>query len=415
MINRQTVRVFKPFREEGKALEANKDTIVLPGVFTTGIRLDIVNEAVKNVSKNRRQGHAVNYDAGMKHSAESWGTGRAVSRIPRVGGSGSHRSGQGAFGNMCRKGRMFAPIRIWRRWHRKVNIKHKRYATASALAASAILPLVQSRGHRVDGVPELPLVIDNAVESIERTNEAVRFLKDVGAYADVRKVVDTIGLRAGRGKLRNRRYRSRRGPLIVYNGINVPLIRAVRNIPGVETLHVSRLNLLQLAPGGHVGRFIIWTADAFKALNNIYGTRRYGAPLKSGFVLPRAEVTNPDLARVINSNQIQSAVRPQQKNKRTHSVQKKNPLVNRQAHDDLNPNARLLREAARTANEAARKRREEFVAQNRKLDASQRKIVKERKTNSRKWISSVNAHVEQSFVAAKTEEERLKKLERQIA
>jgi len=302
------------------------------------------------MSKNRRQGHAVDYWAGMKHSAKSWGTGRAVSRIPRVAGSGSHRSGQGAFGNMCRKGRMFAPIRIWRRWHRKVNIRHKRYATASALAASAILPLVQSRGHRVDQVPEFPLVIDNAVESIERTAEAVRFLKDVGAYADVRKVVDTLGLRAGRGKLRNRRFRSRRGPLIVYNGINVPLLRAVRNIPGVETLHVSRLNLLQLAPGGHVGRFIIWTADAFKALNNIFGTQRYASTLKSGFVLPRAEVTNPDLARVINSNQIQSAIRAQSGNKTNHSVQKKNPLVNKKALHDLNPAAKIQREAAKAAN-----------------------------------------------------------------
>jgi large subunit ribosomal protein L4e len=153
MINRQAVRVYKPFREEGKVLEVNKETIVLPGVFATGVRLDIVNDAHSNIAKNRRQGHAVNYDAGMKHSAKSWGTGRAVSRIPRVAGSGTHRSGQGAFGNMCRKGRMFAPIRIWRKWHRKVNIKHKRFATASAIAASAILPLVQSRGHRVDQVP----------------------------------------------------------------------------------------------------------------------------------------------------------------------------------------------------------------------------------------------------------------------
>jgi len=29
----------------------------------------------------------------MSHSAESWGTGRAVARIPRVAGSGTHRSG----------------------------------------------------------------------------------------------------------------------------------------------------------------------------------------------------------------------------------------------------------------------------------------------------------------------------------
>lgn len=83
----------------------------------------------------------------MKHSAESWGTGRAVARIPRVSGSGTHRAGQGAFGNMCRKGRMFAPLKTWRRWHRKVNLKQRRHAVASALAASALVPLVIARGN----------------------------------------------------------------------------------------------------------------------------------------------------------------------------------------------------------------------------------------------------------------------------
>eukprot|EP00919_Chromeraceae_sp_WS-2016_P037876 GHVR01090437.1.p1 GENE.GHVR01090437.1~~GHVR01090437.1.p1 ORF type:complete len:100 (-),score=3.97 GHVR01090437.1:866-1165(-) len=97
----------------------------------------------------------------MKHSAESWGTGRAVARIPRVGGSGTSRSGQAAFGNMCRKGRMFAPLRIWRKWHRRTNLRQKRFAVATAIAASAILPLVEARGHRVNKIPELPLVIDN--------------------------------------------------------------------------------------------------------------------------------------------------------------------------------------------------------------------------------------------------------------
>jgi large subunit ribosomal protein L4e len=165
---------------------------------------------------------------------------------------------------MCRKGRMFAPLRIWRKWHRKTNLKQRKFAVATALAASAILPLVQARGHRLNQVPELPLVIDNSVETIERTKEAVRFLRDIGAFDDVRKVANSIKVRAGLGKLRNRRYRSRRGPLVVYSGNNVPLVRALRNIPGVETVHVSRLNLLQLAPGGHVGRFVVWTEGAFK-------------------------------------------------------------------------------------------------------------------------------------------------------
>jgi len=37
---------------------------------------------------------------------------------------------------------MFAPLKTWRRWHRKVNLKQKRHAVASALAASSITPLV---------------------------------------------------------------------------------------------------------------------------------------------------------------------------------------------------------------------------------------------------------------------------------
>ena len=83
---------------------------------------------------------------GSQTSAESWGTGRAVARIPRVRGGGTHRSGQGAFGNMCRGGRMFAPTKTWRRWHRKININQRRYALCSAIAATGIPALVMSKG-----------------------------------------------------------------------------------------------------------------------------------------------------------------------------------------------------------------------------------------------------------------------------
>ena len=53
-----------------------------------------------NMRKNKRQPYAVSAIAGHQTSAESWGTGRAVARIPRVRGGGTHRSGQGAFGNV---------------------------------------------------------------------------------------------------------------------------------------------------------------------------------------------------------------------------------------------------------------------------------------------------------------------------
>ena len=65
-----------------------------------------------------------------------------------MSGGGTNRSGQGAFGNMCRGGRMFAPTKTWRRWHRHINVNQRRYALCSALAASAVPALIMAKGIR---------------------------------------------------------------------------------------------------------------------------------------------------------------------------------------------------------------------------------------------------------------------------
>lgn len=281
--------------------------------------------------------------AGHQTSAESWGTGRAVARIPRVGGSGTHRSGQAAFGNMCRGGRMFAPTKVWRRWHVKVNQNQRRFAVVSALAASALPSLVLARGHRVEEVEEVPLVIADAAESFRKTKEAVALLKGLGAYNDVVKVSNSRKLRAGKGKLRNRRHRQRRGPLVVYNNDN-GIVRAFRNIPGVEVVNVTRLNLLQLAPGGHLGRFVIWTEGAFARLDEVFGTFDKASVQKKDYFLPTAKISNPDVTRIINSSEIQSVVRAAgPKTQKRPWTQHKNPLTNKLVLFRLNPYAKTLR------------------------------------------------------------------------
>lgn len=128
------------------------------------------------------------YCLGHQTSAESWGTGRAVARIPRVRGGGTHRSGQGAFGNMCRGGRMFAPTKTYRRWHRKINVNQRRYALVSAIAASGVPALVQSKGHIIDGVSEFPLVVSDEVQKLQKTKQAVVFLRRMKIWADIQKV-----------------------------------------------------------------------------------------------------------------------------------------------------------------------------------------------------------------------------------
>ena len=283
----------------------------------------------------------------------SWGTGRAVARIPRVGGGGSGRSGQGAFGNMCRKGRMFAPTKIWRRWHRKVNVAQRRYAVASALAASAVPALVMARGHKIDAVPEIPLVVRGAA-GLTKTKDAVALLGGVGALDDVARVVDSKKLRAGRGKMRNRRYVQRRGPLVIYSDDDEETARAFRNIAGVDLVHIDRLNLLQLAPGGHMGRFCVWTEKAFVRLDKLFGASvGAAAELKKEFSLARAPMLNADLARLINSTDVQAVLRPALRDRRL-SRQKKNvsacaAAAPREARSGeapgLEPHARLGRRA----------------------------------------------------------------------
>jgi large subunit ribosomal protein L4e len=310
----------------------------MPGVFSVPIRNDLVHFVHSNLAKNRRQGHAVYWLAGQEHSAESWGTGRAVARIPRISGSGTHRSGQATFGNMCRSARMFAPLKIWRKWHAKANITQRRHAVASALAASACAPLVMARGHRVNNVPELPLVLDNL--SSENTKQLLSTLKNFGRGDDLAKVRRSKQTRQGTGKYRNSRYVMRKGPLIVYGDANADVRKYGRNLPGVDLCHVSRLNILQLAPGGHLGRFVVFTEDAFRALNNQYGTNKAECTERTGYHINRHVMNCADLSRIINSDQVQAKLRAQRTSVRAHDKTKKNPLKNKVMALKLNPFAR---------------------------------------------------------------------------
>lgn len=336
---RPTVSVFS-YEDSDKVLK----TTPLPDVFATPIRPDVINFVHTQIRKNSRQAYAVKYEAGMQTAAESWGTGRAVSRIPRVPGGGTHRAGQGAFGNMCRGGRMFAPTKVWRKWHRKIARGQRRYAVTSALAASAIPALVMARGHRISKLPELPLVLGDGIESIKKTKQAMQCMDVFGLAAELEKVKSSKKIRAGKGKMRNRRYVMRRGPLVVHaEDSKVAGLRlAFRNIPGVELAHVDRLNLLQLAPGGHVGRLIIWTEDAFEKLNAVFGTREKKSELKQHFSLPRTIMMNADLGRLINSDEVQKVVRPM-KRQRKVPPKKVNPLKNKKVMQKLNPYSDTLR------------------------------------------------------------------------
>ena len=387
---RQVARVFSVNQPNTVVSE-----VALPAVFSAPIRDDIVHFVHYNLNKNRRQAYAVDPEAGMLYNAESWGTGRAVARIPRVGGSGTHRSGQAAFGNMCRGGRMFNPTTTWRRWHRKVNLTQRRHAVASAIAASAVPALVMARGHKVNSLAEIPFVVDS-FSGITKTQQMVEKLNNLGLEEELLKVKNSRKVRTGQGKYRNRRYRMKKGPLVIYDNNDQTLINPARGIQGVETCHVDRLNILQLAPGGHIGRLLVWTRSAFERLNHLFGT--YDAPAKGkrGYRLERHTLQNANLARIINSNEVQSVVRPVQRNVRLHDRQKRNPLTNAALMNRLNPFDKERKAAVRKSVEAN-------VANKATRLNARRAARKTNRKHGRKFIS--NYHNELSGANARTEKE----------
>ncbi|XP_057849651.2 large ribosomal subunit protein uL4z-like [Cryptomeria japonica] len=145
----------------------------------------------------------------------------------------------------------------------------------------------------------------------------------------------------------------------------ISFVRAFKNLPGVEVACVDRLNLLKLAPGGHLGRFIIWTKFAFEKLDAVFGTFEKESLQKKGYELPRSKMVNSDLARIVNSDEVQSVVRPIQRDVKRKPL-KKNPLKNLGALLKLNPYAKTARRMALLAEAERVKARHEKLDKKRK-------------------------------------------------
>lgn len=170
--------------------------------------------------------------------------------------------------------------------------------------------------------------------------------------------------------MRNRRRIQRQGPLIVYSKDD-GLRKAFRNIPGVQTMSVDRLNLLKLAPGGQVGRFIVWTESAFKRLNELFGSWKKSSTLKQGYNLPQPKMANTDLGRLLKSEEIRKVLRAPRK-KVFRRVRRLNPLSNTRQLVKLNPYAEVVKRRALLALEKRKAERQATFAKHRKITLSKK-------------------------------------------
>jgi len=261
--------------------------VELPAVFSEEFRPDLIKKAVLSLQSRRFQPKGASKLAGKDTSAESWGPGHGVSRVPRIKtGRRAARVPQ-AVG-----GRRAHPPKAEKELLKKINKKERWKALRSAIAATADPSLVKARGHKFSEDVSLPIVVENALVTLSKTADVEAFLKAVGIWEDVLRA-KRKKVRAGRGKMRGRRYRRKKSVLFVISGDEMPaaegkeekeegqsersergggllpLERSARNLPGVDVCRVAALNVELLAPGTHPGRLTVWTEDAISKLGSL--------------------------------------------------------------------------------------------------------------------------------------------------
>jgi large subunit ribosomal protein L4e len=251
--------------------------IELPPHFEEEVRPDLIRRAVIAIWTHRFQPKGVRPKAGRDYTAEYIGRRddprcamtRGLNRLPRT----KHIDNdpvRGFVANVPQAvgGPVAHPPKVEKKIYEKINKKERRKAIRSAIAATAVKELILER-HKIPEDIELPIIIDKEYEKISKTKEVRELLKKLRIWEDIEYAMSKKRVRAGKGKRRGRKYKRKKSILFVVSG-KCPLIKAVKNLEGVDVVSVDKLNAEVLAPGGQPGRLTVWTEGAIEKLYNLF-------------------------------------------------------------------------------------------------------------------------------------------------
>jgi large subunit ribosomal protein L4e len=254
---------------EGKPIEK----IELPEVFDEQFRPDIIIRAVTSLQSQRREPYGPDVLAGLRSSAHYHGRRRIrytmamrdMTRLPRLHTTSPFMSWRVRKVPSAVKGRRAHPPKIEKIWYQKINKKEMKLALRSAIVATSNKDIVKKRGHRVDGIKELPLILKDNIQSIKKTKDVEKLLMLLGLSDELKRLREKK-IRAGRGKMRGRKYKRKIGPLIIIDK-DEGIVKACRGLLGVDVKNVKRITVEDLAPGSNPGRLTIWSKSSIEKLS----------------------------------------------------------------------------------------------------------------------------------------------------
>ena len=243
-------------------LQGNKvEEIELPIFFSYPVRKDLIRRVFLSEFTKSLQPKGRDPMAGKRTSAVSFGINLGLARVPRV-----KQTGEAALAPNTVGGRLAFPPTPEKRIAEEVNEKEKKLAIISALAATALPEFVRARGHRFSA-QQLPIIVTDDLEKVNKTSTLYKeIFPKLGVIEDIERAKERVRIRAGKGKMRGRRYKRAKGPLIVVADLKAPVIKAGSNIEGVDVVSAHLLSVIHLAPGGHPGRLTIYTKSAIDIL-----------------------------------------------------------------------------------------------------------------------------------------------------
>jgi len=250
--------------------------INLPKIVRTQYRPDLIKRAFLTVRANKRQSYGANPRAGLRTSAHYHGRRRDrwamimrdLARLPRLHGTTPHLNFRVRRVPEAVKGRKAFPPKAEKIWKQKINKKENLLAIKSAIAATANKDLVKERGHRVEKLKDLPIILEDEFQSMKKTKDIEELLKNLGLENELKRV-GIKKIRGTKGKMRGRKYKKKTGPLFIVtksDGIE----KSIKNIPGTNLSYLKDLDAELLAPGSVPGRLTIWSKSAIEQLDKVF-------------------------------------------------------------------------------------------------------------------------------------------------
>jgi len=251
---------------EGKSVKE----IAMPWFFQEEFREDLILKVLE--TKKTKQPYSPSAVAGRQHSASGilvhrrhvWKSqyGKGMSRIPRksLWRRGTQFNWVGATSPNTRGGRRAHPPKVVSMINtKKINKKELEKAFFSALGAVSNPKLISLKYSRVtpEEVKRAPFIVESKILQL-KAREFLKSLRNILGENLYQVAIRTKKTRAGKGKMRGRRYKKNEGLLLVIGK------EENYKTSAIEVIKTKDLSVLNLAKGG--ARLVIFTEEAIKEL-----------------------------------------------------------------------------------------------------------------------------------------------------